>query len=308
LASQGLYPDAPPYPFVAGYEAAGKVIALGEGVDASWQDADVVVLTRFGAYSEQVSVPINQVLRMPKQLTYEEAATIPVAYLTAWMLLVVQGGLRAGETVLIHNAGSGVGLAAIDIARHLGAGMIIGTASASKHEFLTQTRHLTHAVDYRQPDWPERVREIVGERGVDLIIDPLGSDSWRKSYELLGLGGRLGMYGVSEMVRSGWFGWLWGVLKFFLRMPSYTPIPLMNQCRGVFGTNVLRMFADIPRAYSWATTILHGVEEGWVKPHVDRTFTFEQVEEAYQYILSRQSRGRVVLVPGRAKDTHTHEP
>jgi NADPH:quinone reductase-like Zn-dependent oxidoreductase len=150
LARQGLYPDAPKLPCVVGYEVSGTVDATGPGVDQSWVGRDVFALTRFGGYSDVVIVPEKQAFAKPASLSHEQAAAIPVNYLTAWQLLVVMGALRPEETVLVHNAGGGVGLAAIDIARHIGA-TIYGTASSGKHAFLMQ-RGLHEAIDYRTKD------------------------------------------------------------------------------------------------------------------------------------------------------------
>ena len=121
LARQGLYPDAPKLPCVIGYEVSGTVDATGSGVDPSWIGRDVFALTRFGGYSDVVIVAEKQAFAKPASLSHEQAAAILVNYLTAWQLLVVMGALKPEETVLVHNAGGGVGLAAIDIARHLGA-------------------------------------------------------------------------------------------------------------------------------------------------------------------------------------------
>ena len=121
LARKGLYPDAPKLPAVVGYEVAGTVDAVGPQADPAWIGRDAFALTRFGGYADTVVVPQGQVFGKPAGLSFEQAAAIPVNYLTAWQLLVVMGALKREETVLIHNAGSGVGLAAIDIARHVGA-------------------------------------------------------------------------------------------------------------------------------------------------------------------------------------------
>src|SRR5262249_40078355 len=121
LARQGLYPDAPKIPCVVGYEAAGTVEALGEDVSGFDKGQAVVALVRFGGYSDVVSVPANQVFAKPDSLTFEQAAALPVNYLTAYGLLVAMGSLKQDESVLIHNAGGGVGLAALDIAKHIGA-------------------------------------------------------------------------------------------------------------------------------------------------------------------------------------------
>src|SRR5882672_5324982 len=137
LARQGLYPDGPKKPCVMGYEVAGIVESVGENVDRALIGKPVVAMTRFGGQSEKVVVQEQQLFPKPDSLSFEQAAAVPVNYLTAWALLVVMGGLRKGESVLIHNAGGGVGLAALDIAKKIGA-TTYGTASTGKHEFLKQ--------------------------------------------------------------------------------------------------------------------------------------------------------------------------
>src|SRR6266705_4701014 len=128
LARQGLYPDGPPKPCVMGYEVSGIVESVGEDVDQNLIGRAVIAMTRFGGQAELVAVPVTQVFAKPDELTFEQAAAIPVNYLTAWALLVTMGGLKPDEAVLIHNAGGGVGLAALDIAKHIGA-KTFGTAS-----------------------------------------------------------------------------------------------------------------------------------------------------------------------------------
>lgn len=195
LARKGMYPSSPKPPCVVGYEVAGEVESVGEEVDASLVGRPVIAVTRFGGYSEVVVVPISSIIEKPEALSYEQAAAIPVNYLTAYQLLSVMGGLRKEESVLIHNAGGGVGLAALDIAKHIGA-TTYGTASAHKHDFLKQ-RGLDHAIDYRQKDWAEEIKELTQGRGVELIIDPFGGRHLKKSYRALRKTGRLGAFGIS---------------------------------------------------------------------------------------------------------------
>src|SRR6195256_1222982 len=121
LARQGLYPDAPKKPCVVGYEVSGVVEAVGDGVDQTLIGKPVIAMTHFGGQAELVVVPFRQIFEKPEQLSFEQGAAIPVNYLTAWALLVTMGGLQKDEAVLIHNAGGGVGLAALDIAKHIGA-------------------------------------------------------------------------------------------------------------------------------------------------------------------------------------------
>ena len=225
LARQGLYPDAPKLPCVIGYEVTGTVDATGPGVDPPWIGRDVFAMTRFGGYSDVVIVPEKQAFAKPASLSHEQAAAIPVNYLTAWQLLVVMGALKPEETVLVHNAGGGVGLAAIDIARHLGA-TIYGTASSAKHAFLRQ-RGLDEAIDYRTKDWTLELERLSQGKGAALITDPLGGNHWKKSYKALRSTGRLGMFGVSVATSSKLSGPL-RLLPVALSMPFFHPLALMS--------------------------------------------------------------------------------
>src|SRR3982074_2666460 len=137
LARQGLYPDGPPKPCVMGYEVSGIVEAVGAEIDRSLIGKPGVPMTLFGGQAELVAVPFTQTFDKPEQLSFEQGAAVPVNYLTAWALLVTMGGLKKEESVLIHNAGGGAGVAALDIAKHIGA-RAYGTASESKHEFLKE--------------------------------------------------------------------------------------------------------------------------------------------------------------------------
>src|SRR6201993_1367201 len=164
----GLYPDLPPIPVVPGYEVSGRVDSVGASVAPNWAGCDVLAATRFGGYADTVCVPINQVFARPPGMSALEAASIPVNYFIAWQLIVVMGGLKANETVLIHSAGGGVGIAATQIAKHIGA-RVIGTASAAKHADL-RALGIDHLIDYRTEDFETRTREITNGHGVALIL------------------------------------------------------------------------------------------------------------------------------------------
>lgn len=294
LARQGLYPDGPPKPCVMGYEVAGVVEELGEGVNPALGGNSVVAMTRFGGQSEFVTVKATQMFQKPEQLTFEQAAAVPVNYLTAYALIVVMGSLHEGEAILIHNAGGGVGLAALDIAKKIGA-ETFGTASPSKHEFLRE-RGLDHPIDYRNQDWLPVLKQLTGGRGVDLILDPIGGDHWKKSYAALRHTGRLGMFGVSTVSANGLKGKL-KLIKAAVQMPRFHPLGLLSKNRGVFGLNLGHMWHEPEKVAIWMRGIIRGVEEGWVRPYVDRTFKFEEAGEAHKYIESRRNIGKVVFVP-----------
>lgn len=293
LARKGLYPDAPKPPCVVGYEVSGVIESVGQGVD-SWKIGDAVfALTRFNGYSDKVCVSENAVFPIPESLDFETAAAIPVNYLTAYQLLYVMGGLKEGESVLIHNAGGGVGLAALDIALHLGA-ITYGTSSEGKHPFLKE-RGLNCPIDYRNQDFLSRILDLTNGKGVELIIDPIGGKNWKKSYKALRSTGRLGMFGISTVTEST-AGKVIQLAKLLLHTPWYNPLRLMNANKSVFGVNLGHMWGEREKISGWMHEILKGVEQGWVRPHVDRAFPFEQAGEAHAYIEERRNIGKVVLV------------
>jgi len=294
LARQGLYPDAPPKPCVVGYEVSGLVEAVGDGVDQTLIGQPVIAMTHFGGQAELVVIPLRQIFEKPEQLSFEQGAAVPVNYLTAWALLVTMGGLKKEESVLIHNAGGGVGLAALDIAKQIGA-KTYGTASASKHEFLRQ-RGLDHAIDYRKQDWLPVLKDLTNNRGVELVIDPLGGSSLKKSYRALRTTGRMGVFGMSTASASGIRGKL-RALKALAQTPKFHPLALMNKNRGVFGLNLGHMWGEGEKVAAWTQEIIRGIHEGWIQPYVDRAFPFDQVAEAHRYIEARKNIGKVVLVP-----------
>ncbi len=296
MARKGLYPDAPPPPCVVGYEVAGDVDAVGPGVTAFQPGDRAFGITRFGGYASAVCVPEEQLFPMPEGMDYATAAAIPVNYLTAYAALVVMGNVRAGQRVLIQNAGGGVGLAAIDIGRILGA-ELIGTASAWKHATLRE-RGLHHAIDYRHEDVVATVRTITQGRGVDVVLDPIGGQSWAQGLALLKPLGRLVCYGVSTL-STGRRRTLRGMVRWLLRSPwlKFTPVYLMNHNQGVLGINLGHLWDERDSLRAWMLHILRWYEEGHIAPRVDKTFPLEHAAAAHTYIEERRNLGKVILVP-----------
>src|SRR3954449_11127125 len=242
LARTGLYPDAPKLPCVVGYEVAGEVESVGGGVRSVTPGDRVLAGTRFNGQAELVTVPESMVYALPDRLSFEEGAAFPVNYATAQAALVVMGGLRAGERVLIHAAAGGVGISATQIAKRIGA-EVFGTASAAKHDAI-RAQGVDHAIDYRGQDFAAEVRRITGGEGIDVALDALGPSSFRKDYRLLRPGGRLIMYGASELQTGSGKRDLPTALRAMARMPVATmpwwkSVGVMNENKGVFGLNML---------------------------------------------------------------------
>jgi NADPH:quinone reductase-like Zn-dependent oxidoreductase len=299
MARVGLYPDAPKIPCVLGYEVAGEVESLGEGV-SDWEVGDRVVAgTRFGGQAELVSVDAAQVLALPERLSFEQGAAFPVNYGTAYAALVLMGGMRKGDRVLIHAAGGGVGISATQIARNAGA-EVFGTASPGKHEAI-RAQGVDHAIDYRSQDFEAEVMRITNGEGVDLIIDAIGPTSFRKDYRLLRSGGRLVMYGLSENSNSGVRD-LPATLKSLLKMPLATmpwwkSLLLMNENKGVFGLNMLSWWDREGNLDRVTDPLMADLEAGRLEPVVAEAFPFDRAGDAHVFIAQRRNVGKVVLFP-----------
>lgn len=299
MARVGLYPDAPKTPCVLGYEVAGEVESVGEGVSEHAVGDRVVAGTRFGGQAELVSVPAAQVLPLPDRLSFEQGAAFPVNYGTAYAALVVMGSLRKGDRVLIHAAAGGVGISATQVARNVGA-EIFGTASASKHDAI-RAQGVEHAIDYRSSDFEQEVMRITGGEGVDLVVDALGPSSFRKDYRLLRSGGRLVMYGLSEASREGKRD-LPATLKALVRMPLATmpwwkSLAAMNENKGVFGLNMLGWWDREGNLDRVTGPLMDDLEQGRLEPVVAEAFPFERAGEAHEFIAQRRNVGKVVLFP-----------
>jgi NADPH:quinone reductase-like Zn-dependent oxidoreductase len=291
----GTYPDLPPMPVVPGYEVAGRVDAVGDGVETDWIGRDVLAFTRFGGYSDVVCAPEIQVHARPAGMTAAEGAALPVNYLTAWQLMVVMGSLKSGEWVLVHSAGGGVGIAAIQIAKRIGA-RVIGTASAGKHDLL-KSMGVEACIDYRNEDFEARVAEITTGRGVELALDAVGGASFGKSYRSLAATGRLGMFGMSAAAPGKTRSLVAGLKALFRTRWIYTPMALMNANKAVFGVNLGHLWDEGDRVRAWFEELLRGYEDGSLRPVVSETFPFERAAEAHHYIQDRKNLGKVLLTP-----------
>jgi NADPH:quinone reductase-like Zn-dependent oxidoreductase len=288
MARMGLYQDAPKTPCVVGYEVAGTILELGDGVEGLTPGQRVVAGTQFGGYASQVVVPTSDVVPLPDGLSFEQGAAIPVNYGTAWAGLIGFGSLQAGERVLVHSAGGGVGIAATQIAKRTGA-EIYGTASPGKHARCEELG-VDHAVDYTQGGW---------ERGLpkfDVILDAVGGKSFRTGYDLLRPGGRLVAFGASAIV-SGQRRNLVTALRTVIRMPRFSMIKQMSESKAVIGLNMLTLWKDRGTLQPWIAPLREMLDDGTVKPVVAGDFAFEDAGAAQTMITERRNVGKVVLTP-----------
>jgi NADPH:quinone reductase-like Zn-dependent oxidoreductase len=278
------------------------VETIGEGVSGLTVGQRVMAGTQFGGQAELATARARDVLPMPEHLSFEEGAAFCVNYATAYAALIIMGGLRRGDRVLIHAAAGGVGTAATQIARNVGA-EIYGTASAAKHEAIV-AQGVQYPIDYRNTDFKAEVRRLTSGEGVDVILDAIGPTSFRKDYRILRPGGRLIMYGLSEAMSQGGRN-VRATLSSLLRIPTST-MPwwnagrLLNQNRGVFGLNLLSWWRREGGMDRITAPLLSDLRSRRLMPVVARSFPFDRAGDAHRYLAERRNIGKVVLTPTAA--------
>ncbi len=295
MARQGLYPDAPRTPFVAGYESSGVIDALGDGVTGLEVGARVMAMSRFGAHTDTLVTSAKLVIPIPEAMTFEEAAATPVNDLTAYHRLFRVANFRPGSKVLIHMAAGGVGIAALQLCRTVPGVVTFGTASASKHEAI-RAQGCDHAIDYRTVDYAEEVRRLTDGKGVDIILDALGGKDWKKGMELLRPAGLLIAFGFTNMASGDKKDYL-NFISQAIQIPLVTPLGLMGKNRGVAGVNIGHLWDELELLNEELAAIMALYEGGKIKPQVSDVVPFDRAADAHRILQSRKNIGKVILVP-----------
>ena len=291
LMRLGLYQPRPPFPFTPGYELSGTINSLGSGVTGFEVGQRVVAAMPTGGQSSHVTVKTSRVIPVPDEMGLDEAAAMPVTYLTAHHMLHYLGHLKKGETVLIHGGAGGVGTAALQICQWAGIENVWATASGSKSEIIESFGGMP--IDRHNQDFVEIIKEATDGRGVDHILDPIGGDNLTRSLSVLAEGGRLYTYGMSAAAPSS----KRSLIRAFLawrKTPKFDPLKLMTRNRGVFGVH-MGTWKDEDAMSEQLHKIMEGIKLGHLKPVIDSVFDAEDVADAHQYIHDAKNIGKVLL-------------
>jgi NADPH:quinone reductase-like Zn-dependent oxidoreductase len=289
MARVGLYPDAPPLPSVLGYEVAGEVAEVGPDVRGVAVGDRVMAGSRFGGYAEEAVVGAHDSVPMPDGMSFEQGAAVPVNYATAWAGLIGAAHAEAGERVLIHAAGGGVGIAATQLARHLGA-EVWGTASPGKHDAI-RAQGVAHPIDYTRKGWDRGLPRF------DVVLDAVGGASFGLSYRLLRPGGRLVAFGASSTMRGEKRNLRRAVPAALRMMRGFDLVKQMHDSKTIIGLNVLSLWDDRGTLEPWIGPLREHLASGVVQPVVAEAVPFSRAGDAHRIISERRNVGKVVLVP-----------
>lgn len=282
LQRRGSYPAPPDVPpDIPGLEFAGIVEHVGDGVDESVVGSWVMGLLGGGGYAEKVVTDASLAVPIPKGLKFLESAAVPEAFCTAYDALVLQGGLRADMSVLVHAAGSGVGTAAIQIARQFGAVRIFGTASERKLRAIEERGlPLDVPIDYRRTSFRDVIRRETGGKGVDLILDLVGATYWTDNIASLRTRGRIVLVGLVGGA-----------------MAQLNLSVLLRRRLHVIGTVLRSRERDEKKALTdrVRTDLVPLFEAGALEPVIDRVFPLHEAAEAHAYMEENRNAGKIVL-------------
>ena len=265
-------------PYIPGAEAAGEIIALGEGVEDWRLGQRVYGRAVGGSYAENVRLVANATAELPEAYSYEEGACITVAFYTAWNALVIKAGVGPGETVLVQGGAGGVGMAAIQLAKRLGCRVFATVSSGAKANFCREMG-ADETINYREEDFAERCMELTGGRGVDVVVELCACDNFDKDLDAIRVDGKIIVIGTGTGKGPG--------AEF--RVPA-----VMTKDAVVLGLAVVNLFPKMPEVVRRFTPLLR---EGAFRVNVDKASRFEEANEAHDYVLEGQFLGKVVLVP-----------
>ncbi len=299
LVRMGRYPQSPPTPCVPGFEVSGIVQAVGKQTKRFKVGDRVVAICRFGGYASVIDAPENLVFALPQDVDFVTAATLPVNYLTALLLTKRTCSVREKDTVVIHSAAGGVGLALVDFCYRLNT-RIVAVASREKHAFLYD-RGAAICLDSQSPDLFSLLTEALGSRKADVVFDSQGGRSWKESLNLLAPFGRLGVFGFSALVQSEgqsfsthsrklgdatWFG--------------FDAYELVSEAKSVGGFNLATLWHGSEFLSQLPEMMEHlfvELKNGGIRPWVGKTFPLDQAEAAHRFLQSRKCLGKIVLTP-----------
>ncbi|MGD0964037.1 MAG: zinc-binding dehydrogenase [Candidatus Acidiferrales bacterium] len=297
LQRMGVYPGVPKPPFVPGTEIAGVVEKTAEGGRATETPPlrigeAVAAITGLNAYAEWVAIPAQQAYRLPPGMPFEDAAAMPVNYLTAYHSIVTMGNLQPGDRILIHGAGGGVGMAAVQIARARGL-VIFGTAGPAKQDSLRKMG-VDHAIDHEKTDFVETVHRFAPD-GIEMVMDPIGGRSFSRSRECLGPMGRLVIYGFSAPVGTdGKRNWPKALMA-LAQTPWFHPLKLMSENIAVMGVSLTGLRSHGVLLQREIEELFRLYTAGKIKPVIGKAFPLAQAAAAHQYIHERKNIGKVIL-------------
>lgn len=293
MARNGLYREAPPLPCILGYEVVGRVEKTGADVDPGWIGKRVLAFTRFGGYAEKVVTDHRGLVPLPDDLGIDRATTMGTQYATAYYAMMHCRELLPGDTVLVHAAAGGVGLALVQLAKHFRC-KVIGTAgSAEKIEFLKK-QGVDCAINYRAEDYEAAAKKWLNGVRLSATFNALAGKTIKKDYGLIGSGGAVVCFGAAS--RMGSSGGMLANLKLLLSTGFFSPLFMMMKSKTVVGLNMLKLADNRPDVVQHCLNrVMELYVDGAINPVSGQIFPAEKIADAHAALENRSSIGKVAV-------------
>src|SRR5215207_7566133 len=280
MRRRNQYLEETPLPFVPGSEIAGTVAELGPGAEDVSEGDRVVTLLGTGGYADYAVVSAQNLIPIPDEMDFDEAAAIPLQGLTAYHVLKTSGMLEEGESVLVHAAAGGVGTYAVQMAKLMGASLVIATASTQEKLDLAKNLGADLLINYTEEDWPDQVREATNGEGADVILEMVGGDFIQKNLECLAAFGRMVVYGSASGDRG-----------------TLAPMELMHHNQEVAGFYLPQLMTRPELFGPSLEEVLGWLSSGDLVLTIGARYPLEQAREAHDALEGRQTTGKIVLNP-----------
>jgi NADPH:quinone reductase len=280
MRRRNQYVESQDLPFIPGSEVAGIVSEVGEGVDDVSTGDRVVTLLGTGGYAEYAVARARGLIPLPEDLDFDRAAAIPLQGLTAYHCIKTSGALTEGESVLVHAAAGGVGTLSVQMAKLLGGGIVIATASSEEKLDLARSLGADVLIDYTEEDWPEKVREATEGKGADVILEMVGSDFPEKNLKCLNVFGRMVVFGAASRERG-----------------TIVPAALMKRCHAVVGFYLPQVMRRPDLFVPSLQEILAWISSGELQLTIGGAYPLAQAAAAHSDLEGRKTTGKLVLNP-----------
>ncbi|XP_071959154.1 synaptic vesicle membrane protein VAT-1 homolog-like [Antedon mediterranea] len=300
MLRQGALENPPKTPLVMGFECAGVVEATGTGATKFQHGDRVIVFKRYGTWAEIVTAAERFCFRMPASMSFEEAASLPMSYLTAYMMLFDIASIKSGKSVLVHSAGGGVGTAVSQLCKTVENVQLYGTASAHKHDGLQG--QFTHLVDRNTHDYHHEIKSLSPD-GIDVVLDCLCGDDTNKGYTLLAPMGKYVLYGSSNIVTGETRSFL-SYAKSWWQVDKINPIKLYEENKSIAGFNLLNLVFEQGRHDLLSHVMAELIQmynQNKIKPIIDSTWAFEEITDAMQRMHDHKNIGKIILNPNQER-------
>tara|TARA_B100000401_G_C52753856_1_gene694619 strand:+ start:255 stop:1277 length:1023 start_codon:yes stop_codon:yes gene_type:complete len=290
MARNGLYQDCPELPCILGYEAVGNVVECKN--NKALIGKRVLAFCRFGAYSKHVITKENAIIEI-NDINCDDALALCTQGVTAYYMAHFLSPIKKDDHVLIHAAAGGVGSILIQLAK-INGGIVYAKVGGIEKEATAKKLGADYVINYKKNDYANELTKLLKNKKLDAVFNPVGGTTFKKDFNLLDSGGRIYLYGASELMRSGWK--VLNVFRFLKKMGILLPVKLISTSKSIIGVNMLRIADNKPTVMQECLLNLTKLyNEKLLKPEIGKTFNTSQISEAHKFLESGKSTGKIVI-------------